>query len=442
MNARDDEKTREEALHRLLARSLRQSLETGGADCPAPEILAAYFDHSLTSSEASHWESHFSACGRCQQVLAALATSELAPAANDEAQQVAALVAKAAAPAQPPRDVHALRRYLRWNWLVPVAAAAAALALWIAIRPAPRTSVEVARENQIAVPAAQTPSQAPAEASKELAQNLPPAPPPAIKRRAEAATPFGGAGNKTSRGQYARVAPNQPGAGKETLTADAARVPSARPGTLGRLTSAPAISREKAEADEERKAQRRDAVSVAAAPVSRGEVAAESAATPQAGAKTAEAKQAQAQSGLAASGATAQISQAKPKAMTSDRVAYRSALVVVASPSRSVLWRVGPGGSIERSRDAGRTWQPQESNATADLVAGSAPSETVCWVVGRAGTILRTTDGEHWDRIPSPALLDWNTVEARDRLNVTVTAGTARYSTTDGGRTWQASVSP
>jgi len=439
MNARDDEKIREQALHRLLARSLRQSLETGGADCPAPEILAAYFERSLTSSEASHWESHFSTCGRCQQVLAALATSELASAAADETQQVAALVAKAAAPAQPPRDVHALRRYLRWNWLVPVAAAAAALALWIAIRPAP---IEVARENQTAIPAAQTPSPAPAEESKELAQNLPPAPPPAIKRRAEAATSSAGVGNKTSRGQYARVAPNQPGAGKETLTADAARAPSAGPGTLGRSTPPPAISREKGEADEERKAQRRDAVSVAAAPVSRGEVAAESAATPQAAAKTAGAKQAQAQSGLTASGATAQISRAKPKAIAADRVAYRSALVVVASPSRSVLWRVGPGGSIERSRDAGRTWEAQASNVTADLVAGSAPSEAVCWVVGRAGTILRTTDGEHWDRIPSPALLDWNTVEARDRLNVTVTAGTARYSTTDGGRTWQASVSP
>ncbi len=127
--------------------------------------------------------------------------------------------------------------------------------------------------------------------------------------------------------------------------------------------------------------------------------------------------------------------------MASNREAYRPALVVIASPSRTVLWRVGPGGSIERSHDAGRTWEMQVSNATADLLAGSAPSEMVCWVVGRSGTILRTTDGEHWEKIPPPALLDWNAVEARDKLNATVTAGTTRYVTTDGGRTWQGPIS-
>src|SRR2546421_10442222 len=66
---------RDKVFSKLLARSLRQSLELGGADCPGSEILAAYSEHALSNSETSHWERHFSNCSRCQQILAALALS-------------------------------------------------------------------------------------------------------------------------------------------------------------------------------------------------------------------------------------------------------------------------------------------------------------------------------------------------------------------------------
>src|SRR6267143_1519290 len=62
---------RDKVFSKLLARSLRQSLELGGADCPGSEILAAYSEHALSNSETSHWERHFSNCSRCQQTLAA-----------------------------------------------------------------------------------------------------------------------------------------------------------------------------------------------------------------------------------------------------------------------------------------------------------------------------------------------------------------------------------
>lgn len=102
------------------------------------------------------------------------------------------------------------------------------------------------------------------------------------------------------------------------------------------------------------------------------------------------------------------------------------------------MWRVGAQGSIERSVNAGRTWQAQASNVDADLVAGSAPSDTICWIVGRAGTILRTADGEHWEKISSPAMLDWTSVKAQDALRAEVSAGRKKiYVTTDGGQTWQ-----
>src|SRR5437879_11760352 len=71
---------RDKVFSKLLARSLRQSLQLGGADCPGSDILAAYSEHALSHSETSHWERHFSNCSRCQQLLAALAPSGREPA--------------------------------------------------------------------------------------------------------------------------------------------------------------------------------------------------------------------------------------------------------------------------------------------------------------------------------------------------------------------------
>ena len=111
---------------------------------------------------------------------------------------------------------------------------------------------------------------------------------------------------------------------------------------------------------------------------------------------------------------------------------------MLASPNRSVLWRLGPGGRIARSSDQGRTWQEQSSGVTSDLLAGAAPSDRVAWIAGRAGVILRTTDGEHWQRVTSPeATTDWTSIEASDALHATiVSSDRRRFSTEDGGQTW------
>jgi hypothetical protein len=110
-----------------------------------------------------------------------------------------------------------------------------------------------------------------------------------------------------------------------------------------------------------------------------------------------------------------------------------------ASPDGAVQWRVGVAGSIKKSTDRSRTWQPQASGLTEDLLAGSAATSDVAWVVGRRGVILRTTDGQRWERIPGPpgVTSEWVAVAAYDALSATVIAADQRrYTTRDGGQAW------
>jgi len=117
--------------------------------------------------------------------------------------------------------------------------------------------------------------------------------------------------------------------------------------------------------------------------------------------------------------------------------------VVFGSPDRRALWRLGSGGRIEHSNDRGQTWQPQSSGVTADLVAGAAPSEKTAWIAGRGGIILRTEDGDHWQQVTPPPVVqsspppDWIGIEARDALRATIISrDLRRFATEDGGRTW------
>jgi hypothetical protein len=130
-------------------------------------------------------------------------------------------------------------------------------------------------------------------------------------------------------------------------------------------------------------------------------------------------------------------------------LAMKAAPVFFASPTGKSRWRIGAGGSIERSIDEGRAWQAQPSGVQTDLLAGAAPSDQEAWVVGRANVILRTTDGIHWQRLSGPAAAaatgppspgpspDWVAITATDALHATVVAGDSRrFTTADGGVTW------
>ena len=101
---------------------LRTTLQAAAArastsdECVDAETIAAWTDRTLPAGSAARVETHLSQCARCQALLAALVRSTPAPVASPSLWQ-------------------------RWRlqWVVPIAAAASALALWIAVPSNQRT---------------------------------------------------------------------------------------------------------------------------------------------------------------------------------------------------------------------------------------------------------------------------------------------------------------
>ncbi len=126
------------------------------------------------------------------------------------------------------------------------------------------------------------------------------------------------------------------------------------------------------------------------------------------------------------------LSNAKP-------IDFLSSQFKVASPDPNVIWRAGAVGTIELTKNGGKTWQGQFLNMKLLLVAGMAPSEKVCWLVGNDGAVLRTTDGITWKKVTTPAEANLVSVTAQDAQRASVTASDGRtFSTEDGGKTWTA----
>jgi Photosynthesis system II assembly factor YCF48 len=112
--------------------------------------------------------------------------------------------------------------------------------------------------------------------------------------------------------------------------------------------------------------------------------------------------------------------------------------IVVRSAEGSTQWRVGKPGSVQRSNDAGATWETQGTGVSVVITSGAAPSDSVCWLVGKSGVVLQSTDGRSWRRVPFPHAIDLISVVATDARTATVTTAAGRtFTTTDGGRTWK-----
>jgi hypothetical protein len=406
------------------AELLRRSLASAAGatdDCPDPEILAAYSEHSLDADESARYELHFSQCARCREQLAAMVL--------------------AAAPAPVSRAPRASWIWT-WGWLglAPVTAALLIAAIFIARRPSlnhpaenaahpvlgmsqpssqPMASVasQPTTEPRAAAPGAPVAGEtrlraAPNSSSEQSQFALPPPPPkPSVSQEtANASVPPGAADKAVFGGASPAAQPpasslgNGVGNGHGNGVANGAPATAAQPAI--ETAAAPPVAND--------------------GPVSQG--LADTTASQQ---EVVQSKQQLSQ------GPVTNRSLSQDNSLMLETAEDRKAQTIVRSPDPQVLWRISSGRFVERSADAGATWHTQWTNANAHVVAGAATSVETCWLVGRGGIILLTTDGKKWKTVSPPADVDFVNVAATDASSATVTTSEGRqFTTSDSGKHW------
>ena len=509
----DRDRTFEKALARHLRSSAPSGAEANASagaplqSCPDPEILAAYHEHSLSSGELSLWKEHVVACGHCQFVLAQLAATENIALDASPAQSESLIRELAFSRKQRPRDSRSTnsrpidsrpvnsrpsdsrpsegeRRPPRWRWvlLIPAGAIAASLVAWVSLRTpkplqvSPSPSVEVA-ENRAAPPVAPSSTPAPAVPSEHKEKDQHVAPSKGVigglispNRDAIAKAP-------QNERQLSQQTPNQ-------LTAIPAYGPSVnqqkqqqqQEASRRAVGSAGVVAHKKLEArapagiSENAKSVASPAPTPLPPPpppsepsfLDQNTVATNSPSrvspAPSAPASNVAIPKEKVATGAAVS-AIGQASEsvevsAEPQTPAQAKAMLRAAVLqnphVFVAPDGKHLWRLGPSGLLERSKDEGLKWRLQTTGVTTDLTAGSAPSSKVAWVAGNSGTILRTTDGgAHWTKLDSPVTNDITGVRAIDAFHASIwfvadpqTAVIKTYETADGGATWSAVPNP
>ena len=83
-----------------LKRAMRNEVASESADCPAPQILAAYYDRTLSRAEAARVDSHLASCARCAATMASIARADAdSPAATPQRVRNLSWVTRLLAPA-------------------------------------------------------------------------------------------------------------------------------------------------------------------------------------------------------------------------------------------------------------------------------------------------------------------------------------------------------
>jgi hypothetical protein len=280
-----------------------------------PEVLAAWSEGTLPSSQARQVEAHLADCATCQQLLAVFVQTEPAPGVSAGSRSI-------------------LSRF-SWRWAVPLAAAATVAAIWVAIPEQERT----AQLNPTAAPDVSAPA----------------APPPVEAVSADAAPP-------TAAKQQA----TRPDASANSLSD--LRAPESRAANADQFALERAV--EPKARDQDLKAE--------ASPTARSAAAAQTAAAPAAPPPAQEQNRSRAEGEV-----TSLLRQTAPAEVTSSDPLVR--------------WRILPAGRLERSTNAGKTWETVTLPQPVNVTSVRALSATTAIVTTADGRQFRTDDqGRTW----------------------------------------------
>ncbi len=344
-----------DAFEAALKRELQRASSSNAVDCPAPDVLAAYYDRALARGERAGVDSHVTSCVRCQSMMASIARADDA----------------ASSPMQP-----ILMRRFFWlpRLLAPIAVVGVALAIVIGIRSREHRALEIIA---LASPVAELKAESPARAPVS-------APPDTFEGRtlgvAPAAIPLAQPPiNEPVKAARAKIATH-----RNRIAAKQQN----RPDDLAKAENSPAISNPSSDSSLSEYSLATKPASASGGP---GALAA--------GSSAANVMRSDAPGGGAA------VSGNAPGFIIVTPRTYSAA-----SPDGSVVWSFGSQGVISRSENSAPS-RLVRSGMHRELLAGSAPSNDVCWMVGKSGAILRTLDrGAHWQIVTPPLHTDFTGV--------------------------------
>jgi hypothetical protein len=119
-----------------------------------------------------------------------------------------------------------------------------------------------------------------------------------------------------------------------------------------------------------------------------------------------------------------------------------AANAMVLSKTSGPRWTLTPDGVLQRSFDAGQTWETVTVTSNATFRVVSALGSDI-WVGGAAGALYHSKDaGQHWEQV-KPAVdgnaltADITGLEFSDAQHGKVASASGLWTTSDAGQTWQ-----
>jgi hypothetical protein len=119
-----------------------------------------------------------------------------------------------------------------------------------------------------------------------------------------------------------------------------------------------------------------------------------------------------------------------------------AANAMVLSKTSGPRWTLTPDGVLQRSLDAGKTWETVHISDNANFRVVSALGSDI-WVGGTAGALYHSRDaGQHWEQVTpaaggNPLTADITALEFIDAEHGKVSTTNGIWTTSDAGQTWQ-----